>query len=97
LTVKSNMRLFQVLFIKNDGYQSVYIDEVEEVDLKEIKKHLEKGESIFITSREEQKLEIHRKGFDITKDLVSHLIAKGESVRACATDGFWDVVGSVEK
>jgi len=55
--VKSDTRLFQVLFLKNDRYQRVYVDEVEEVDLTEIKKHLEAGESVFITSREEQKLE----------------------------------------
>ena len=57
LMVKSDTRLFQVLFLKNDRYQRVYVDEVEEVDLTEIKKHLEAGESVFITSREEQKLE----------------------------------------
>ena len=57
LTIKSNTRLFQVSFLKNDQYQSVYIDEAKEVDLSELKKHLEQGESIFITSREEQKLE----------------------------------------
>lgn len=57
LTVKSDARLFQVFFLKNDRRQSVCIDEVKEVDLSEIKKHLERGESVFITSREEQKLE----------------------------------------
>lgn len=56
MTAKSDIRLYQVLFLKNDKYQSVYIDELEEVDLTDIKKHLEKGESIFITSRKEQKL-----------------------------------------
>lgn len=40
LTVKSDARLFQVFFLKNDRPQSVYIDEAEEVDLPEIKKHL---------------------------------------------------------
>jgi hypothetical protein len=57
LTVKADVQLFQVFFLKNDRYQSVYIDEAEEVDLPEIKKHLARGESVFITSREEQKLE----------------------------------------
>ena len=57
LAAKSDTRLFQVFFLKNDRYQSVYIDEAEEVDLPEIKKHLARGESVFITSREEQKLE----------------------------------------
>ena len=54
LTAKSDTRLFQVFFLKNDRHQNVCIDEVEEVDLTEIKKHLERGESVFITSREKQ-------------------------------------------
>jgi hypothetical protein len=57
LTANSDTRLFQVFFLKNDRQQSVYIDEAEEVDLPEIKKHLTRGESVFITSREEQKLD----------------------------------------
>jgi hypothetical protein len=57
LTANSDTRLFQVFFLKNDRRQSVYIDEAEEVDLPEIKKHLTRGESVFITSREEQKLD----------------------------------------
>ena len=55
MTVKFDTRLFQVFVLKNDSHQSVCVDEVEEVDLAEIKKHLEKGDSIFITSREEKK------------------------------------------
>ena len=70
--VRIGTRLFQILFLRNDKYLSVYIDESEEVDLTDIKTHLERGESVFITSREEQKLEIHRKGHDITKDLTPY-------------------------
>jgi len=97
LTDRSNTRLFQVLFLKNDRHQSVYIDEVEEVDLTEIKKHLGRGESVFITRREEQKLETSRKELDMTKDLMSYLLAKGEPVRAYVTDSFWRDAGSVER
>jgi len=44
--------LFHVLFLKNDAEKSVRIDEVEDIDLDEIKTHLERGESIFITRGE---------------------------------------------
>jgi hypothetical protein len=43
--------LFQIMFLRNDKYRSVYVDEVEEMDFEIIKKHLEKGESIFITRK----------------------------------------------
>jgi len=53
--VKFNAWLFQVFVLKNDRRQSVSVDEVNEIDIAEIKKHLEKGYSIFITSRKEEK------------------------------------------
>ncbi|MDQ1280852.1 MAG: hypothetical protein QG670_2115 [Thermoproteota archaeon] len=56
LIVRSNTKLFQVLFLENNSRQNVYVNEVKEIDLEEIKKHLERGDSIFITSRKEQKL-----------------------------------------
>ena len=59
LKAKAGIRSFQVFFIKNDRDQSVYIDEDEKVDLPKIKKHLARGESVFITSREAQKLAEH--------------------------------------
>jgi len=57
LKVKDGKQSFQVFFLKNDRYQRVIVNEAEELDLPEIKKHLARGESIFITSREEQKFE----------------------------------------
>lgn len=56
LIVRSNTKLFQVLFLKNNRRQNVYVNEVKEIDFAEIKKHLERGESVFITSKKEQKL-----------------------------------------
>ncbi len=56
---KVGMHSFQVFFLKNDRAQSVYIDESEEVDLLKVKKHLARGESVFITSRKEEKLARH--------------------------------------
>ena len=48
--------LFQVIFLKNDSDQSIWIDEVKEINFSEIRKHLEHGESIFIASNENSKL-----------------------------------------
>lgn len=42
--------MFQVLILRNDSGQSVEVREVESVDYIELQKHLELGESVFITS-----------------------------------------------
>jgi len=47
--------LFQLFFLKNDEDQSV---EVEEIDFTEVKKRLERGESVFITRKRKQKLDL---------------------------------------
>ncbi len=51
-------KLYQVLFLKNDGDQSVEVEEVEQIDFVKIKEHLERGDSIFITNRRTQKFKI---------------------------------------
>ena len=48
--------LLQVLFLRNDKMRSVYVDEVETLNLGEIMKHLQRGESVFITGRKEARL-----------------------------------------
>ena len=48
--------LFQLFFLKNDENQSVGVVEVEEIDFTEVKKHIEQGESVFITHKREKKL-----------------------------------------
>ncbi len=53
---KEKPRLFQVMFLDNDVGQEVEIQEVEEIDFLSIQEHLKRGESIFITSRNSQKL-----------------------------------------
>lgn len=42
--------------MKNDEHESVFVSEVQEVDFGYIGKHLQKGDSIFITSVPSQKL-----------------------------------------
>jgi hypothetical protein len=48
--------LFQVVVLKNDEQESVLVSEVQEVDFRDIDKHLQRGDSIFITSVPSQKL-----------------------------------------
>jgi len=46
--------LFQLFFLKNDDDMSVEVEEVEEIDFKAVKRHIEQGESVFITRRRKQ-------------------------------------------
>jgi len=50
--------LFQLFFLKNDEDPSTEVVEVEEIDFTEVKKHLERGESVFITRKRKQKLSL---------------------------------------
>lgn len=47
----SEKQLFQVMFLKNDKFQSVQVEEVAEIDFAKIQARLEKGESIFISNK----------------------------------------------
>ena len=49
--------LFQLFFLKDDQNQSYEIEEVEEIDFTEVKKRIERGESVFITRKREEKLD----------------------------------------
>jgi hypothetical protein len=42
---------FIVFFLLNDEEESVKVEEVEEVNFETIKRHLKKGESVFITPK----------------------------------------------
>jgi MinD-like ATPase involved in chromosome partitioning or flagellar assembly len=46
---------FHLFFLENNPDQSVKVVEVDEIDFEEVKKHLEKGESVFISPKREQK------------------------------------------
>jgi len=48
--------LFQMFYLKDDEDQSVEVEEVEEIDFSEVKKHVKEGESVFITRKRKQKL-----------------------------------------
>ena len=49
--------LFQLFFLKDDKDQSVEVKEVEEIDFAEVKNHIERGESVFITRKRREKLD----------------------------------------
>ena len=49
--------LFQLFFLRDNENQSVEVEEVEQIDFREVKKHLENGESVFITLKRKEKLE----------------------------------------
>ena len=55
---KTKPQSFQILFLRNDHNQEVEVHEVEEVDFITIQERLEQGESIFITTKESQKIKI---------------------------------------
>ncbi|MDH5783450.1 MAG: hypothetical protein OEZ35_07300 [Candidatus Bathyarchaeota archaeon] len=55
IKVNEEKPLFQLFFLKDDEDQSVEIEEVEEIDFREIKNRLKQGESVFITRKRKQK------------------------------------------
>jgi hypothetical protein len=51
-------RMFQVLLLRNDASQVVEVQESNEVDFLKVQEHLKQGGSVFITSKNAQKLNI---------------------------------------
>jgi hypothetical protein len=54
-------RVYQILFLTNGKRQRVFVDEADELDFQVLKEHLRCGESVFITSRKEQKLKTSKR------------------------------------
>ena len=54
-------RIFQVLLLRNDASQEVEIQESNEVDFLKVQEHLKQGGSVFITSKNSQRLNIPKK------------------------------------
>jgi len=52
---KKKSQLFQVLFLKNNGDQSVEVDEVEQIDFTKVEERLKRGDTVFITNKQTQK------------------------------------------
>lgn len=58
---REKLQTFQVVFLRNDCSQEVEVHEAEQVDFLKIQEHLKQGESVFITSKNSQKLKAPRK------------------------------------
>jgi hypothetical protein len=55
---REKARVFQVLLLNNDASQDVELQEAEEVDFLRVQDHLKQGGSVFITSKNSQKLKV---------------------------------------
>ncbi len=53
---KTRNPVFQVLLLDNDSNQDVEVQEAQEVNFFQVKEHLKKGGSVFITSKDTQKI-----------------------------------------
>jgi hypothetical protein len=53
---KAKRTLFQVLLLDNDATEDVEVQESKQVDFFHVKEHLKNGGSVFITSKNTQKL-----------------------------------------
>ena len=58
----------QLFFLKNDETQNVEVVEVNEIDFEEVKSRLERGESIFITRKQEQTSDMNFIAYEIVKE-----------------------------
>ncbi len=53
---KTKPSIFQVLLLDNNADQDVVVHESEQVDFSHVKEHLQNGGSVFITSKDNQKI-----------------------------------------
>jgi hypothetical protein len=53
---KSKHTLFQVLLLENGNSEDVEVQEAKQVDFFQVKEHLKNGGSVFITSKDSQKI-----------------------------------------
>lgn len=58
----------QLFFLKNDETQNVEVVEVDEIDFEEVKSRIEKGESVFIMRKQEQKSDMNFIAYDTAKE-----------------------------
>ncbi|MGD9130552.1 MAG: hypothetical protein PVH73_03135 [Candidatus Bathyarchaeota archaeon] len=70
-TIRKNKKKessFQLFFLKNNATQNVEVIESDEVNFEEVKNHLERGDSIFITQKREQTSDINFIAYDQVKE-----------------------------
>jgi hypothetical protein len=56
-------QVFQALFLNNDKSQNVEVHEARQIDFMRVQEHLERGGSVFITSKNSQKLKMPKRLF----------------------------------
>jgi len=71
--------VFQLIFLNNDKDQNVEVKEVDEIDFAEVKMRVEKGDSVFITKRENEKIDVSSLRKETKK---KRIISLGESKHA---------------
>ena len=54
-------QVFQALFLNNDKSQNVEVQEAQQIDFMRVQEHLERGGSVFITSKNSQKLKMPKR------------------------------------
>jgi predicted Fe-Mo cluster-binding NifX family protein len=59
-TKEAKTPMFQILLLNNDASDDVEVQEADQVDFFQVKKHLKNGGSVFITSKDSQK-QLHPK------------------------------------
>jgi len=57
IILNQEKQIFQLFFLIKNKNQDIEVIEVEKIDFAEVKKRLEKGESVYITRKRKKKLE----------------------------------------
>lgn len=77
MSKKLKPSIFQVLLLANNRSQDVEVQESEQVDFSQVKEHLKNGGSVFITSKNTQKISCHK-----TKP--KHNLVSNKKTRFCS-------------
>ena len=66
-------RIFQLVFLHDNVDQTVDIKEVDEIDFREVKIRVENGDSVFITRKENEKIDSGSLGAHIYREMFQKL------------------------
>ncbi len=77
MSKKIKPSMFQVLLLNNNKSQDVEVQESWQVDFSQVKEHLKNGGSVFITSKNAQKISLH-------KTKTQHNLAPQQKTRLCS-------------
>ena len=73
-TKKVKPQQFQVLFLRNDATEEVEIHEVKQVDFLTVQERLEQGQSVFITSKNSQKVKAPKQKNKVPQSMKTKLV-----------------------